>query len=187
MHLTRLEIVARIELVGNAHRADVECFDVGEEIIVAQGQHVQHTGLGQVVAVLGATFPLCQPDGLALLAQHADVCTQLPGVRQLCMRTGTAFDHKTAQVPHHHLYPFSGEQVIAHTHERTNAVTDAQQVRQPGGIHDDVAVVGHEKRTVLDVLLYLLAVAQVVQTQTLRPPPRPGLQQGEEDKQVRYP
>ena len=85
------------------------------------------------------------------------------------------------------LYPGFGKQVVAYTHIRTDEIVCPEQVGQPCRIHDDVAVVGHEECTVLDVFLYLLAVAQIIQFETLGPLPCPYLQDREHNQKIRYP
>ena len=103
------------------------------------------------------------------------------------MRCSAALDGKATKVFHQMFDPRLGEQIIAHAHIRADEIVYPQQVREPCRIHNDVAMVGHEESPMLDVFLYLLAVAEVVQFQALRPFPRPNLQEREDDQKVRQP
>ena len=106
-----------------------------------------------------------------MLAQQTDIGGEQLGILQLGMCASSAFDHETAVETYQHFYPFVGEQVITDANdERTDEIAATQQFRQPGCIHDDVAMVGHEKRTVFDIRFYLFAVIEVVQFHTLRRP-----------------
>ena len=62
LHLGGFQIVARVKLIRDTHRTDIQCFEGCEEVFLAHRQHMQHAGLRQVVAVFGAPLALCEPD-----------------------------------------------------------------------------------------------------------------------------
>ena len=100
------------------------------------------------------------------------------------MRTRSAFDYEATVETNQHLDPFVGEEVVTDADERTDEITAAQQLRQPCRVQHDIAVVGHEERTVLDVLLDLFAVAKIVQLDALRRPLPPDPQHRKSKQEI---
>ena len=74
------------------------------------------------------------------------------------MSACTAFDDEAAVETHQEFDPFVGKEVITDSDERTNEIAATEHHRQPCRIEHDIPMVGHEKRPVLDVRLYLLAI-----------------------------
>ena len=96
LHFSCLEIVARIVLIGYAYGADIELFDALEEVFGIDGKHLEHAGLSDIIAILGTSFALCQPDGFASLAQVVDILGEEFGIFDLLVKIAIAYDHESA-------------------------------------------------------------------------------------------
>ena len=65
--LTRLEYIARLNLVRNTHRYDIEVLEIFPEIgCPAHVQHLQQALLRNVCPVFRPSLALCEPDGAFL-------------------------------------------------------------------------------------------------------------------------
>ena len=161
LHLAGFEVVAGVVLVGDGNGADIQCLHCLKEIRSIESEHLQYTGLGQVVTVFGATLALRQPDGFSLSAQVVNVVGEGLGILHLLVQRPVAYHDEATQEAHDGLYPPFSKEVVADAYVRADKIAHAQEHRQPRGVHADITVVGQEASAVLDVLLYLFAVAQV--------------------------
>ena len=58
LHLTGFEVVAWVELIGDADRADIKLLYALEEVFGINREHFQYTRLGDIIAIFGTPLAL---------------------------------------------------------------------------------------------------------------------------------
>ena len=108
LELPRLEVVARIELITDGQRNDVQLFQPFHRTArPTHRHHLQDGLLGAVVRILGPSFPLSNPDIVMLLFNHEVHIVRQPftGHEHLSWRQG-AFNDERLVHPYQILHPW---------------------------------------------------------------------------------
>ena len=93
-----LEIVARVELIRNSQRREIERLQIIDEIgFSGQSEHLDETLLSEVIRILSAAFALSNPSRNTLLGDSiTDVATKLHKRLSHVARRKTTLNDKSA-------------------------------------------------------------------------------------------
>ncbi|OMP13178.1 hypothetical protein COLO4_02140, partial [Corchorus olitorius] len=149
IQLAGLGLVARVVFIADRHRAQVQRLDHLAErlVLAAHVEHLEDRRIGTVVAVLGPTLGLGDPDRRTVVADRVvDVGRKQLVGRQLLAPAADGAVHDEALVQAHHVADERLlQQVVADGDARGRQAGVVHGVVDEGRVHDDVTVVGQEQ------------------------------------------
>ena len=160
--LAHFQVVVGVVFVGNGHRQEVGTQHISAGISFGrEAHHFDEAFLGEVVAILGATFALGNPHRFAAAVDGiVDIGREMAGGFEGVDQAHVALDYETAVKLHQVGYPIVYQQVIADSHLRQRHLAADEAEVEERGIQHDIAVVGNK-----GVALPRLQIFQAVATE----------------------